>query len=256
MRYSGLRTNGWNDDSKPTSTDAGLPATWGTNHAPSSRLAVIARSIQSRHQCGAKSTASTWNVTGMSALSEIWRIQSNSDAGSAMSLATENTRWPVPPSAEPIATSSSNAAVVPAASSPSLARCRIVRVVDTPIAPASAASRARRAISAISPGVASSFGRPEPSTYARSAPWGSNAATSSTRGIDSSSSRYSGNDSQFHDMPSSSAAPGMSSTPSISWMRKSRSSGRAGAKPTPQLPITTVVTPCHPDGETSGSQVA
>ena len=30
---------------------------------------------------------------------------------------------------------------------------------------------------------------------------------------------------------------------------------RAGAKPTPQLPITTVVTPCQPDGETSGSQV-
>ena len=74
--------------------------------------------------------------------------------------------------------------------------------------------------------------------------------------MDSSSSRYSGNDSQFHVMPSSSAAPGMSSTPSISWIRKSRSSGRAGAKPTPQLPITTVVTPCQPDGETSGSQVA
>ena len=57
-------------------------------------------------------------------------------------------------------------------------------------------------------------------------------------------------------MPSASAVPGMSSTPSMSWISHSRSEARAGAKPTPQLPITTVVTPCHPDGETSGSQVA
>ena len=30
--------------------------------------------------------------------------------------------------------------------------------------------------------------------------------------------------------------------------------GRTGAKPTPQLPITTVVTPCHDDGVTCLSQ--
>ena len=29
----------------------------------------------------------------------------------------------------------------------------------------------------------------------------------------------------------------------------------AGANPTPQLPITSVVTPCHPDGESVGSQI-
>ncbi len=56
-------------------------------------------------------------------------------------------------------------------------------------------------------------------------------------------------------MPSCNAVPGMSSTPSISSIRKSRPSGRTGAKPTPQLPMTTVVTPCHDDGDTSGSQV-
>ena len=71
----------------------------------------------------------------------------------------------------------------------------------------------------------------------------------------STSSRYSGKDSQFHVMPSCRAAPGMSSTPSMSWISQSRSDGRAGANPTPQLPITTVVTPCQPDGETSGSHV-
>jgi len=57
-------------------------------------------------------------------------------------------------------------------------------------------------------------------------------------------------------MPADSAVPGMSSTPSISAIRKSWSPGRTGAKPTPQLPITIVVTPCQHDGESSESQVA
>ena len=38
-------------------------------------------------------------------------------------------------------------------------------------------------------------------------------------------------------------------------MSHSCSSGFAGANPTPQLPITTVVTPCQVDGVSSGSQV-
>ena len=53
----------------------------------------------------------------------------------------------------------------------------------------------------------------------------------------------------FHESPSCSAAPGMSSTPSISSISRSWSAGCTGAKPTPQLPMTTVVTPCHDDGE-------
>ena len=55
--------------------------------------------------------------------------------------------------------------------------------------------------------------------------------------------------------PRDSAAPGMSSTPSIRPM--SHSCGRActGANPTPQLPITIVVTPCQHVGVSSGSQV-
>ncbi len=58
----------------------------------------------------------------------------------------------------------------------------------------------------------------------------------------------SGNDCQFHARPSASTTPGMSSTPSMSSMRRAWSSGRTGAKPTPQLPATTVVTPCHDEG--------
>ena len=75
------------------------------------------------------------------------------------------------------------------------------------------------------------------------------------RGVLSSASRYSGKLSQSQSMPSWSAVPGMSSTPSISSMRKPSAPGRTGAKPTPQLPITTVVTPCQLDGVSSGSQV-
>ena len=76
------------------------------------------------------------------------------------------------------------------------------------------------------------------------------------RAVRSTSSRYSGNDSQFQLIPSAKAVPGMSSTPSINWISQSRSAARAGANPTPQFPITTVVTPCQLDGVTSGSQVA
>jgi len=48
----------------------------------------------------------------------------------------------------------------------------------------------------------------------------------------------------------------MSSIASMSSIRKSRLSAFTGAKPTPQLPMTTVVTPCQLDGVISGSQVA
>jgi len=40
----------------------------------------------------------------------------------------------------------------------------------------------------------------------------------------------------------------MSSTPSITVTSNAWSSARHGAKPTPQLPITTVVTPCAEEG--------
>jgi hypothetical protein len=56
--------------------------------------------------------------------------------------------------------SSSGDAVVPAASSPSLARWMIVRVVENPIAPAAIASRTRVAMAAISSAVAPAFAPP------------------------------------------------------------------------------------------------
>ncbi len=48
----------------------------------------------------------------------------------------------------------------------------------------------------------------------------------------------------------------MSSTPSMRSINQACRSGAAGANPTPQLPITTVVTPCHELGVSAGSHVA
>lgn len=68
-------------------------------------------------------------------------------------------------------------------------------------------------------------------------------------------SRYWGKLSHSQVMPSASALPGMSSTPSISSMSHCSRPGRTGAKPTPQLPLTTVVTPCRLDGANVSSQL-
>ncbi len=144
-------------------SDVGFPATWGTSQAPR-RLAATPRSIHSRQSSGLKSACSTWYVTGTPARMEISDIQANSWSRSQRSLATENTRCPALPSASPMAMSSSAAAFVPAASSPSFARCNTVRVVDAPMAPACTASRTMAAISAISCAVAASLARPSPST--------------------------------------------------------------------------------------------
>ena len=61
-------------------------------------------------------------------------------------------------------------------------------------------------------------------------------------------SKNSGKVSQSQSIPSCNAEPGISSTPSINWIRKFSSPGRTGANPTPQFPITAVVTPCQLDG--------
>ena len=68
------------------------------------------------------------------------------------------------------------------------------------------------------------------------------------RGWPSIASRYSGKVSQLQVIPADMAMAGMSSTASIRSINQSRSLGRTGAKPTPQLPITTVVTPFQQEG--------
>ena len=74
------------------------------------------------------------------------------------------------------------------------------------------------------------------------------------RGVASRQSRYSRKVSQPQGMPARSVSPGMSSIWVIRSISASCWSGRTGAKPTPQLPITTLVAPFHDDGVISGSQ--
>ncbi len=66
--------------------------------------------------------------------------------------------------------------------------------------------------------------------------------------------KYSPYVSQSQRMPVMIDLAGMSSTDSIRRARNSRSSGLQGAKVTPQLPITTEVTPCQHGDVASGSQ--
>ena len=145
---------------------------------------------------------------------------------------------------------------MPGTGSPFIAVWPSVREVEKPSAPASIASCTIRAIASMSSGVAGSLRAPRsPIAYVRTEPW----ATCTPKSIASSrrptASRYSGKDSQPQVMPSVRAVPGMSSTPSISSMSSASPPGRTGAKPTPQLPDTMVVTPCRLDGSSSGSQV-
>ena len=152
--------------------------------------------------------------------------------------------------------SSSSSANVPGTGSPFAVRCARTRDVEKPSAPASIASRTIRPIASMSVEVACSLRMPRsPITWVRTATWPICVATSIEKARVSRKSRYSGNDSQAHGIPASSTAPGTSSTYSIVSMSIARCSGRAGAKPMPQLPMTTVVTPWPADGSSTSSNV-
>ena len=73
-------------------------------------------------------------------------------------------------------------------------------------------------------------------------------------GVRSTLARYSLKLTQSHGMPAFMVASGTASLRVSDSMARSRSSGLQGAKPKPQLPMTTVVTPCQPDMVHHGSQ--
>jgi hypothetical protein len=122
-----------------------------------------------------------------------------------------------------------------------------------PIAPTSRASPTSRRISSISAPVASRSAASSPSTYSRSGVWPSMTATFSFGWVCSTASRYSGKVSNVHGMPANSASTDIPSTFSSVLAMVSRPAGRVGAIPKPQLPMTTVVTPCQDEGVRSGS---
>ena len=66
-------------------------------------------------------------------------------------------------------------------------------------------------------------------------------------GVRSSESIYCGIVSQSHFMPAFIEAYGIASVRVIVSIERSRKSGLQGAKPKPQLPSTSDVTPCHPE---------
>ena len=216
-------------------------------------------------RCHPSGSWSFWvmaNTTGRPVRAANVRIHAISRSGAARSSpsapagASSNTPAPASARASPMPKSSASAANVPGTGSPSMAMWATVRDVEKPSAPASMPSRTIAAISAMSSLVAASLRAPRsPITYARTEPWGISEPTSSASGRSEMTSRNSGYVSQPHLMPSLSAAPGMSSTPSIKPMSHSCLSGRTGANPTPQLPMTTVVTPCQHDGVSVSSQV-
>ncbi|SHU83499.1 Uncharacterised protein [Mycobacteroides abscessus subsp. abscessus] len=158
--------------------------------------------------------------------------------------------------ARPSANNSSSAANVPGTGSPSMARCASVRDDEKPRAPASIASWTSFAMALMSSALAGSLRAPRsPMAYARTAPCAIWAPMSTASSRCPTTSRYSPKLSQPHVMPSVRAVPGMSSTPSMRAINHSSWPGRTGAKPTPQLPATTVVTPWLLDGSSTLSQL-
>ena len=140
----------------------------------------------------------------------------------------------------------SSAAVASAAgvSLPSEVRWLSLRPVLKPTAPACSASRTSARIAAMSSSPAAAWVKARsPITAMRTGSCGICSRKSRLCGVASSASMNCGKLSQFQRMPSARAAPGMSSTPSISLISSPSRPFFTGAKPTPQLPITTVVTP-------------
>ena len=188
--------------------------------------------------------------SGRRAVSAIERRMANSLWRSSRSATAWNTPLPVAPIALAMPSSSSEVAVRLGVMRPSTDLWATVREVLNPRAPASIPSATRRPMRSISSGVGPRrgrrLGRPSRSRAPRRGAPGRRGRW--PRGRRSRASRYSGKVSHSQVMPSCSAVPGMSSTPSIRATSHSWRSGRTGAKPTPQLPMTTVVTPCQRDG--------
>ena len=127
------------------------------------------------------------------------------------------TPWSSPTKASAMPVSSRTSASEAGVHSPLASRWLSVRPVLKPTAPASSASRVSWRIRAISSSEAGSSAMARSRiTYTRSASCGTWAAKSIVWGIASSESMYSGNVSQSQVIPSESAEPGMSSTPSMS----------------------------------------
>ena len=254
--------NGWKVGSSPISTPIPRAATWTRMSSPapralSTRPRICLYCMGARIRC-ISDIDRPWPGTASAIFSSRSNSGSNRAADSTMSksLTACRTPWSRPSRVFASSTSSFSLASAAGVWAPAASRWLSVRPVENPTAPASSASRSCAFIAAISASLAgSSWMARSPMAYTRSGSWGTRQAKSMVCGIASSASMYSGKVSHLQSMPSASAVPGMSSTPSISAIRRSRSPSRTGAKPTPQLPITAVVTPWKQLGASSSSQL-
>ena len=124
---------------------------------------------------------------------------------------------------------------------------------EKPRPPAASDSRSRFDIAARSSSVAASPTLRSPITTRRSAQWPT-MKPAFTESVLSKWSKYSAVVVQSHGTPAASASSGMPSTRASIFMRYSASRGTSGAIVKPQLPPSTVVTPCSGDGLSVGSQ--
>ena len=204
-------------------------------------------SISSRQRSGAASTCTSANDTGRPMLGGepphpvdlAARARRRSSPAAPAGASSNTARPPCGHAPGRCRTARPRRRTCPAPARRPSARCPSVREVEKPSAPASIASctiarhggdvvgggrlvRARRA----RPSRTRAPRRGRPACRCRCANVRPRRARRGTRGTSPSSTS----------MPSASAVPGMSSTPSIRPMSHSSAPGRTGANPTPQLP--------------------
>ena len=232
---------------RPSRSPTARGATWARISTPA---AVASESSASWRRHASPRVCTSENDSGRPDSSAMRRKIANSASTSAKSETTCSTPCPVVPIARAMPTSSSALAVSVGVSSPRLVRWFSVRDVVNPSAPCSIASRASAAISAMSASVAGSRCAPRsPITCSRNAPCGTCTATST-----SNARRRERVHELAEGLPVPRAAPragrcrGCPRRPPSARSAGRGRPGRTGAKPTPQLPLTTVVTPCQADG--------
>ncbi len=235
--------NGW---AMVNSKLRGRQLTWGCTGRPSSSSLTDSSSIQADTP-GPPTPAS-------SAVQEMGRphrrvISANSPKARPEPIVAWMTPRPASPRAPVRARISSRSAARLGTGRPSKPTWVGDLEVAKPTAPASMASATMARMRAISSSVAARSVDSAPMTSRRTGVWPIMAATLMAGPRASTASRYCGKVSKGHSSPSpaASAAALMPSTFSSVRMIRSRWSGRVGATPKPQLPMTTVVTPCHGD---------
>ena len=182
------------------------------------------------------------------------RIEGSSD-DIAASLAISNTPPPDSASSVTSATTSLHAATREATGRSSAVRCLLLLDVEKPMAPAVRALLTSVVILSRSSAEAASSNARSPIAQVRRAECPMYAATLIAFGSRSTTSRYSSKCSHPQwEMPSARDTAGMSSARSRLRRTSSDRPGRVGARVNPQLPVTTVVTPCQHDDVPSGSQ--